>query len=171
MHLSRLWALPSCGLLVVALSGCGDTAKVSHPDVSPASGTVTYNGNPVGGATVVFTSSESTTKGWGCSAVTDAQGKFEMMTIFVAGSSVKGVVPGDYDVTVTKKEAPKPLSDAEEAKKAAEIIEAKGRGTYKEEPPVIKSLVPEKYGAAATSELKVKVEKAGNKNIELKLAD
>jgi hypothetical protein len=83
-------------------------------------GVVTFDGQPLEGATVIFVPSgevASTAAG-----PTDAQGRFELTT----RSPGDGVMPGDYRVTITKKEIPmRPEPNKEgivDAKSAREYV-------------------------------------------------
>ena len=144
--------------------------------VSPAAGIVTYNDKPVEGARVVFLSGESKKNTWGCSGMTDASGKFEISTSFSPTQQAKGIPVGDYTAVVTKAEAQTLSREQHEAQakemqekmKKAQAAGGKDDPTF-DAPP--KALVPAKYGDETKSGLKVKIEKAGNTKIELKLAD
>lgn len=83
--------------LAAAAVGCGGPAPV------PAGGTVTYNGQPVANANIVFTPTGSSGEAGGRIATgqTDAQGKFTLST----EKPDDGAVPGDYTVTVAPKAA------------------------------------------------------------------
>lgn len=82
-----------CGVvwLVAVLGGCGG----GGPELHPVSGTVSYRGEMVQGATVTFRCEEANTIATG---TTDAQGRFELST-YQAG---QGAVAGKHTVTVTK---------------------------------------------------------------------
>ncbi|WP_166820680.1 carboxypeptidase-like regulatory domain-containing protein [Thalassoroseus pseudoceratinae] len=95
---SRILAL-FCMLPIVIAVGCGgateDQWTKDRPKVVPVSGTVTYNGDPVEGADVVFRSSA---KGGPAYAKTDAEGRFELTT-YEPGD---GAVPGSHQVRISK---------------------------------------------------------------------
>lgn len=78
-----------CSLLAVLAFGC---AKGGDTDTLLVSGKVTYNGQPVEGATVTFASTESGTPGAGMTA---ADGGYKLR-----------VKPGSYAAMVTKFEVP-----------------------------------------------------------------
>lgn len=80
------------GLLSVACLGCGGGGPVTHP----VTGTVTYHGQPVVGAQVMFTSDA----GRAAEGTTDAEGKFTLTT-FKPGD---GALAGVHHVTVVKME-------------------------------------------------------------------
>ena len=70
-----LWLWLSAALL--AVGGCG-----SGSDLAPVSGTVTYKGQPVAGATVVFMGDGNTRP---ATAITAADGSYSLMTLDSAG--------------------------------------------------------------------------------------
>ncbi|OYV86570.1 MAG: hypothetical protein B7Z73_11525, partial [Planctomycetia bacterium 21-64-5] len=65
------------------------------PATAKVSGLVTYKGQPVDGATVVFAPPAGGRPG---TATTDAQGRYELSTY----GDRDGALPGDYKVTVQK---------------------------------------------------------------------
>lgn len=83
-----------------------DPAKNARPKVVPATGLVTYKGQPVADAIVVFVPDPST--GVPANATTDGEGKF----ILKAFDPDEGAVPGKYKVTVSKVEIPPPPPSA-----------------------------------------------------------
>lgn len=172
MPFSRLSSVAVCGI-VVALAGCGPT-KVAHPDVAPASGIVTYNGAAVADADVILVSAESKKSSWTIGGKTGADGKFTLTTVFAPGTDGNGVPAGDYIamvVKIDKIETPKPgdMKSYNEmmTKKQAEMQAAKSAP----ETTGPKALLPVKYSTELSSDLKVKIEKTGNSNIDLKLVD
>jgi hypothetical protein len=114
--------LAAGGLLFLA--GCGGS---SFPSVT---GTVTMDGQPLSGATVVF-NPEGGGGGQIATGLTDGGGKFTMGTI----KKGDGVRPGKYRVTVTKTaEKPKPVPYAGDvmAKKFAAKSEAERKDPGKD---------------------------------------
>jgi len=85
-----------CLVLVLLFVGCGETVDADRPETAPVTGTVTYNGQPVEGATVTFMAGAS--GGRGAVGTTDASGKFQLTT-FEAGD---GAIPGAYKVKIAK---------------------------------------------------------------------
>ncbi len=130
-----------CPAIVIGCSG-GPAANPNRPATVAVSGTVTYNGQPVDGATVTFLPQKP--DGTGASGLTDAAGKFTL-TAFAPGD---GAVPGSYLVTVIK-------------------TEVAGGGAVQEDseatPAAHKSLLPEKYGNPQGSGFTADV-KEGDKN-------
>lgn len=87
-------------LFAVLLAGCsrGPALPEGVPDIVPAAGTVTSQGAPLAGATVVFLPVGGT---HAASALTDETGRF-MLTAFPPH---QGAVAGEYQVTVSKTES------------------------------------------------------------------
>jgi len=138
-----------CPAIVVGCSG-GPAANPNRPATVAVSGTVTYNGQPVDGATVAFLPQKP--DGTGASGLTDAAGKFTL-TAFEPGD---GAVPGSYLVTVTK-------------------TEAQGGGEVQENseatPTAPKSLLPEKYGNPQVSGLTAEVKEGEKTEFVFELKD
>jgi hypothetical protein len=78
-------------LAALALPGCGDG---DGPTLAPVSGTVTYQGKPVEGAQVTFSTAGAPL----ASATTDNQGRFQLTT----RSSGDGAAIGKHKVSVAK---------------------------------------------------------------------
>jgi hypothetical protein len=138
-------ALKFVGLvaLIVSVAGC-DTG----PKQYPATGTVTYDGNPVDGASVTFVS-DTAPMGIG---TTDSAGKFTILT-----GGKPGAPLGTYKVTVTKSaqiEGMPASPTAEDMKNMA----AKG-------PLKSKALVPAKYAIPQSTDLSVTVTEDAAKNV------
>lgn len=138
---------------VATLVGC--TGKQSGPPENTAvvKGTVTYNGSPLADATVTFQAADSPAKiAFGR---TDASGNYQLST--AAGP---GAIPGEYQISVTKMEA----------SAASQVTEDSPEYTGETETAEAQSVIPEKYGKAATSELTASV-KEGENTIPLTLTD
>ena len=119
--------LPVFFLLV---SGCfSSSADDDRPARVPVVGTITYKGQPVAGAQVVF--SPKRPDGMAAAGTTDESGTFELTTF----TDSDGAIPGSYTVTVSKHEARPP---------APEFDEATYDPNAKPLPPA-KSLLPLKY--------------------------
>jgi len=121
------------------MTGC-DSGKLATVRVS---GTVTFDGAPLDGATVTFTPK---TEGQGHPAygITDVNGRYQLQTFL--GAANAGTTPGDYLVFVTKREQ----------SEGSGVSGAPTAGSSAPPPP--KSLIPERYGKAETSELTATVE-------------
>jgi len=142
--------LSSVLLFSVWMSGCGQ----SGPKTAQAMGVVTYKGQPVEGANVMFS---PTTQGQGVAAmaVTDAAGKFTLQT----AQGKPGAVPGEYVVMITKMEmvptgekVPKPEGGMEDVM-------------------TTKHLLPEKYRFPSSTPLKVKIEEGKVNEFQFNLED
>ena len=128
-------------LATLPLSGCSGSSEdkwtKQRPETIPAGGSVTFKGEPLEGATVVFRSNGAQPQ----AAVgrTDKEGKFQLRT-FEDGD---GAVPGEQTVTITcvKSEGPAEGTNLDEANVVIKEI----------------SLIPEKYGDPAKSGLKATV--------------
>lgn len=84
------------GLAMVAGCGGGGEVDDDRPERTPVSGTVTLDGAPVEGAVITFHTESAT--GRGANGRSDSSGAFKMGTF----EATDGVLPGNYQVTVTK---------------------------------------------------------------------
>jgi hypothetical protein len=91
----RLLGIAFVSVFGVGLMGC--TGGSGRSDLVQAKGKVLYKGQPVAGATVMFTPTE---KGSPANGITDASGAFTMSTL-----GRPGVTVGKHRVTVTKVDA------------------------------------------------------------------
>jgi hypothetical protein len=162
-HLSPMvWVL--VGLAVCVVPGCGDA---NAPDTVPVSGVVQYQGKPLEGATVIFSTqgadAQSTLLAVG---KTNADGQFQVKTQMGATGSYDGAVPGTHRVTVSKFIPPNGLSDAEYQKlldAEAQIMATKGQlGPGEAAPAKVQLLRPE-YSNSQKTTLTAEV-KADGKN-------
>lgn len=141
--------------LLVAASvsaGCGgDSSAGDRPKRVPAGGIVNYNGQPVADATVIFVPD-----GHQHAAVgrTDSSGRFQLQT-FEAND---GAVPGEYKVSVRKVEVTS--EGASGGDDDAETEEAEER-----------SLLPERYASAESSQLTASVKEGESNDFPFELTD
>ncbi|MDR1491768.1 MAG: carboxypeptidase-like regulatory domain-containing protein [Planctomycetaceae bacterium] len=140
-------------LIFACLIGCKKTDPRKAGLVS-ASGTITYNGSPLDGATIVFMPKESAKQGAG--ALSDASGKFALTTV----SDNDGAYSGEYTVYILKEE-PLQISDAE-------ALEYSRQGKT---PPKPKSLIPVKYTNPDQPLINFTIPAAGEKNLIIELKD
>lgn len=84
----------AAGLMLALVSGCSHSESTVAAGVVPATGTLTYHGDPVAEAQLTFWMDDVPEPGF---ALTDLEGKFKCMT----NDSADGIEPGDYLVTVT----------------------------------------------------------------------
>ncbi|MDR0391115.1 MAG: DUF4198 domain-containing protein [Planctomycetaceae bacterium] len=139
---------------VLLFVGCR-RAKIDN--LVPARGIVTYNGEPVEGATIVFTPKNYKSGDRIGTGMTDKNGKFELQTI-----GELGILPNEYSVAVIKR-----IAETENNTKLPNNqIPKNTRPKVK-----IKSLIPERYSNAKTSGLNFIVDENGLKNIKIELVD
>lgn len=124
------------GLLLLAsitFLGCG-----TGESVTPVTGTVTVDGQPLDGASISFLPEAGTKAGVGGSAKSDSSGKYSVKT--AKGSD--GLPPGKYTITVTKSELKDPSL-------------AEGGGVTEAD---LIHYVPKKYNSPETSGLSTTVD-------------
>lgn len=119
---------------LLLLVGCG---RSDRPALYPATGTVTYEGKPLAGASVTFFPES----GMVAVGSTDDAGNFSLKTQGVAGASA-----GSFRVVVTAVEQSRSMT-AEEMEKLSDAERKK----------IFKSLIPIKYGDPNASELTASV--------------
>lgn len=138
------------GLLlgITWIVGCAQQPAADRPTTYSVTGTVTFQGNPVEGATVAF----SPTQGkQGAFATTDASGKYSLTT-FVGGD---GALPGEYKVKISQYEKEAPSGGEGE-----EYVPPEETGEGEDSGP--KNLLPEKYADANSSGLTATVTEGEN---------
>ena len=142
---------PSIASLVLFTAlGCAASSGLTE-----VTGKVTYNGQPVEGATVVFVG-DSTTRP--ATAITKSDGSYRLMTL-----DATGAMPGKYTVTVTKTSAPAEPSEPPSMEEAAK--------NANRPPPPVKQLLPVKYGDATQSPLQFEVTKGGSLVFDITVKD
>lgn len=154
----------------VFLSGCSNSGR---PAIAPVRGTVTYNGQPVAGATVVFLCPGAPRPAVG---KTDERGEYQLTTY----EPNDGAMIGNHVVTVKKKStaAETAHTDAGAAGKAlqgealSKAIAQSMRESSQEAKKTEKagSLLPAKYAFLKTSDLRKEVVD-GENIINLDLTD
>lgn len=98
-------------ILPVAVCGCSTV-----PAYAPVPGSVTYKGDPLAGALVVFTPELNAAR---ATPATATDGSFRLQTSLPNGVTRFGAVPGNYKVTVSKFVPPQGMTEEEFAKKVA----------------------------------------------------
>jgi hypothetical protein len=141
---------------VLAAAGCGggdDEWTAKRPATVPASGTLTYKGAAVEGATVILApANPKAGESYGASAVTGSDGSFE----FAAFPPETGAVPGQYKVGVTKVESTQAAAPQEGAHQETAL-------------PPPKNLLPEQYADPAKSGITVDIPAGGKTDIKIEL--
>lgn len=156
------------GFFLLGLTGCSD------PDSKYAKvgGTITYNGEPVEGATVTFQSTAA--GGESASGSTDAAGKYSVTSVYAVQGGA-GVLPGDYTVTIAKRS--RPVDPDEEAHRKGEITYDELQQRKAARPPMASGagrsehLLPRKYTVASESGLKATVQQGKNPSFDFDLTD
>lgn len=144
------------GLLVCIGCAAGDDGL---PPTVNASGTVTLDGSPVEGASVVFVDVAGVNS---ANASTDASGRFSLN----AFETKSGAIPGSYKVMVSKTievsadDTTSASAPAEEAEHAADSPDA---GASWE------NALPKRYASIGSSGLEVEIPQAGVSDIQLEL--
>ena len=129
--------------LLAVSSGCGNAND--GPETYPTTGTVTYQSQPVSGATVIFFPTDDSQA---AQAITNEDGSFEVYTYYDMGRQEKpGIAAGEYRVTATK-------LDRESIKTTLQ-------------PP--KDLLPSKYGNVKNSGLTATVTPGEENHFEFEL--
>ena len=143
---------PICLIATIAALLCGCSGGDKQAPVFAVSGTVTYNSQPLDGATVVFLPKSSDADVKPATAVTDSQGAFQL-----------SAAAGEHTVTVTKF-ASAGGGGAEESMEVA--AEKEGSAT-----PDAKSEIPEKYSNPETSGIQETVAESGDNEFKIELTD
>jgi hypothetical protein len=139
-HRASSWAT----IAFIAFVGCkGSTGSITVP----ATGKLTYQGQPVADAVVVFNPPAADSATLGGTATTDEQGAFQISTNSSSGQMQRGIAPGKYVVTVSK------LSLADTKTMSA--------------PP--RNLLPKKYFSAKTSDLSAEVKTGADNRFDFVL--
>lgn len=132
--------------------GCG-----GGNDANPVEGRVTLDGNPLSGATVVFSPADGSSDG--ASGITDENGVYTLFRA-IGGDVGEGAVAGDYVVTVSK--APVATGNAA-ASGSSDAMPNPTAST------AAKSEVHTKYNRAETSGLTATVVDGTNNDINFEL--
>ena len=138
-------------VLLISICTVGCPSKGGLKGLVPASGTVTYDGQPAAGATVTFVPVNKSGDARTASAITDAGGNFVLRTM-----AQDGLYPGEYTVMVSKIEDN--TSNSEEDIKSGKASKAP-----------VKHLLPQKYASLSTSGIKVAIPDKGDKAIAIEL--
>lgn len=158
MNRSACWTMLALLFGSLMVMGCGERSPM--PTV-PVSGTVTYDGQPVAGAEVVFMTEGAPRAAGGR---TDAQGMYRLMTF----KENDGAIVGTHTVTISKSE--EDLSGMDAASPDADYgaamaaVASGGPSTTG-----MRGGIPAKYGDPKTSDLTAVVTDDGPKVIDFEL--
>ncbi len=156
--MTRLITVLASGLALV-ISGCGSQVDPNRPTVVKVSGTVTYKGQPVEGATVLF--APTVEPGFAATSITDRDGNYSLRTF----NPNDGAVPGDYKVAVSKFDMSTANPDMEDDFAA----ELKNDASDVLVGPT--SLLPKRYSEVATANLSAQVSESGENQFTWALTD
>lgn len=154
--------LGALGSLLLTLGcGGGGVEKPDHiPDLASCTITITHNGSPVEGASVLLAPESGQ---FSAAGITDSNG----VAVVKTDGKYEGAVPGSYKVSVTKREklesdlGPTPEDPADYAAYQAKL----------KAQPKPKHLLPEKYASFGTTDLKVTVSEGTPTEETLELTD
>jgi len=149
----ELWTLGLAVLMFVL--GCSGS-DANRPETVKAGGQVIFEGQPVAGANVSL--SPAAGSGRGAFGKTDAQGMFTLATT----SSIDGVVPGSYRVSIAKQRTEGGMTEEE----SQAYYEKTGQPPPS---PTVTNELPEKYVDPSTSELQVTVTADGPNDFKFDL--
>ena len=152
--------------LTVALVGCGSSGGGSRSGLVKASGILTYNGQPVDGATLDFRPMDESVQNGVAAGFTDEKGMFSLMT----DRPGDGALPGKYRVTVKKQVEMIDGMTRDEYVKAHDK-EGKGEVSFDKNKLKTEDLLPAKYNDPLNSPLEVEIPSGGSKTLEIKLED
>lgn len=161
----RTGVLVATLLTAVAVTAAGCSGRVSDkwrrmmPPTYAASGSVTYKGRPLVGATVVFHPREGVSESRrAASGFTDTSGRFVLTTL----KPGDGGVAGAFFVTVEKTTAADPGV-------VAVPPDEFGAFPLGANPSTAKPLIPERYFSPATSGLSAEIQPAGRNDFSFSL--
>lgn len=99
--MQRLVGSGWCAVILFAVGCGGGVAPPKLADTVPFEGIVTMDGKPLAGATVMFHPKDAA--GFhGAFGTTDESGKYVLESDVGNNKTKKGVIPGKYDVTVSR---------------------------------------------------------------------
>jgi len=153
----------AAGLFVLALAGCNPDRRYTK-----VSGTITYNGQVVEGASVSFLPVSPDAEP--AAGRTDASGTYTLTSVYAVKGG-KGVLPGEYTVLVMKSEMPPdPLVALfEQGKITSEELERRQSARMVGLRPI--ELLPIKYMQPGTTGLKATVEQGKDNTFDFDLTD
>jgi len=158
--------VPVLGFCMIVMIGCGK----NDARYSKIEGVITYNQQPVEGATVTFSPVNYVDGAEPAAGRTDASGRYTL-TSSGAVSGGTGILPGEYSVVVKKTTAAPDPDDVAFSAGKITYDELQARKAKSNRSPVITHLVPEKYGRSSTSGLKATVVSGKNPPFDFDLAN
>lgn len=172
--------MPCFALLgAIAIVGCSKGPSVQ---TYPVTGTVTYNGKPVAGATVIYATGKDA-DAQRSTGITDEGGKFSLNTFISSKELLRGAVPGEYKVAIIKLTATaqqaaasggvdwQSMSADERGKQMTQMWDRQKDPSKEQKEAAPKSEIPERYAVTETSGLTAAVVVGENEPREFKLTD
>jgi hypothetical protein len=158
--------------LILVFAGCSK----QDTGFTKVEGTITYNGEAVEGATIIFSPTDSS--GESATGKTDANGKFTLTTAG-AQNAGSGVKPGTYNVLVKKVETTQTSDPDVLAEQRREItseelrrrLAAKGLNAMTAVKIEHKQLLPVQYGQPSATPLKATVQQGRVSKHDFDLTD
>jgi hypothetical protein len=147
-------------LALLALAGC--SSDDGRLPVVPVTGSVTYKGQPVADAQVIFLNRENNRPA--ATANTGVDGSFRLST-YEEGD---GATPGNYWVTVSKLKGAAPSDPNAPFDPVADMKAAERSGAPT---PAAQNLLPEKYSKAGQHSLGFTVDAKGSNHFPIELTD
>jgi 5-hydroxyisourate hydrolase-like protein (transthyretin family) len=134
------------------LTGCGQNGVKG---LVPASGTIEYDGKPMGGICIVLTPTISSPSVYIGTAVSNENGIFTIRTL-----EQYGILPGNYNVSFSKTTSITTSDSGNQDPNAMDYT-----------PPVIitKQELPDQYLSSETSGITVTIPSTGDQNIRFQL--
>ena len=153
---SRIHLTCAFGLILGSIAGCGSTSDkwtAGRQPVYPVSGKVTYKGEVVAGANVLFFSEG---KNLTARAMTDEDGQYELTTY----EPRDGAVVGEHAVSIRK-------TVKEPVQRALDDDSDSTSGQTSR----LKDLLPRVYASSGTTTLKANVAEGGSADMNFDLVD
>jgi len=148
------FCIVACAILSLLLSnGC----KSQGIDTEKVHGTITYKGQPVEGANVMFTPVDNKSGGSPAVGITDKEGHYVLQTL--QGKPGAGTTPGEYIVTVSKSESvPTGEKVTTPEGKTQEVVKSR-------------DVLPQKYKSPTASPLRATVKDGQENKFDFDLTD
>ena len=103
---------------------------------------------------------------------TDSEGHFNLTSHFAGEASSSGVVPGDYEVTISKMVPPPGMTMAQ-YQALADAAKAMGESgamvPANKRPPLLVEMLPSQYSMSGKSKLKAAISASGSNELKFEL--
>lgn len=155
-------------IFLIFISGCGRGISVEYVE-----GKVTYKGEPIKDANVVFVPEPGSLTALCSFGTTDSNGRYRLtcQQNITAGFG-KGTPQGDYQVTISKVEGGYDKNAVDKSpEEQAELMRKLMAGTYTPKIVPPRNVLPMKYDKTETSGLRVTVAKGKNLDMDFDLID